>query len=67
MPTKKHKTSTKAKTQKCKMSKQELQLVCKNDTHVLESFEKLLVWANEQIPDMPKNNGFPRKKKKIHF
>uniref|UniRef100_A0A6C0I926 Peptidase M13 C-terminal domain-containing protein n=1 Tax=viral metagenome TaxID=1070528 RepID=A0A6C0I926_9ZZZZ len=39
MPTKKHKTVNN-KTKKCQLSKSELQLVCKNNTHVLESFEK---------------------------
>ena len=40
MPTlgKKHKSNN--KTRKCKLSKSELQLVCTNNTHVLESFEK---------------------------
>ena len=40
MTTKRHKTKSKSGTRKCKMSKQELQVVCKNNTHVLESFEK---------------------------
>ena len=40
MPTKRHKSSANSKTKKCKMSKQQLELVCKNNTHVLESFEK---------------------------
>lgn len=40
MPTKKHKLSSKTKTQKRKINKQELQLVCKNKTNVLVSFEK---------------------------
>ena len=43
MTTKKHQTKSKSKskskTKKCKLSKQELQLVCTNTTHVLDSFE----------------------------
>lgn len=40
MTTRKQNTKSKSKTKKCKMSKQELQLACKTNTHVLESFEK---------------------------
>ena len=39
MQTKKRNTKAN-KTKKCKMSKSEMQLVCKNNTHVLKSFEK---------------------------
>ena len=37
--TKKHGRSSHNTTKKCKLSKSELRLVCKNDIHVLESFE----------------------------
>jgi hypothetical protein len=40
MPTKRNKSRANSKTKKCKMTKQQLELVCKNNTHVLESFEK---------------------------
>ena len=40
MTTRKHNKKSKSKTKKCKLSKQELQLVCTNTTHVLDSFEK---------------------------
>ena len=44
MTTKKHhtksKSKSKSKTKKCKLSKQDLQIVCTNTTHVLDSFEK---------------------------
>ena len=40
MTTRKHHTKSKSKTKKCQLSKSELRVVCKNDTHVLQSFEK---------------------------
>ena len=40
MPTKRHKSRANSKTKKCKMTKQQLELACKNNTNVLQSFEK---------------------------